>query len=228
VYIQLQLLGDQLHQRSLSGGVSPVSFLLAYAHSSLPVSPSRSQRAREYPSGPTSTHSWTHLYVPSLSLIFAWLAQEGPSTVSLQTSNSWNLAAAEAVGGARYFDSALSTRISLCRSDSPEVTGTLILPTTSRPGPSPTPTTDGSSNHGRIVGGALGGVLGAAMISGVVAYFVVRHRRARGAPSTTDTRGEGEMGQPVPDPRTIETPRLYVSLYSSFLHPYQQWEESCN
>jgi hypothetical protein len=30
MYIQLQLLGDQLHQHSLSGGVSPVSFLLAH------------------------------------------------------------------------------------------------------------------------------------------------------------------------------------------------------
>ncbi|KAN0140940.1 hypothetical protein V8E53_001384 [Lactarius tabidus] len=113
------------------------------------------------------------------------------SFVDSPTGNSWNLAAAEAVG------------------DSPEVTGTLILPTTSRPGPSQTPTTDGSSNHGRIVGGALGGVLGAAMISGVMAYFIVRRRRAPGVPSTTDTRGEGEMGQPVPDLRTIETPRLY-------------------
>jgi hypothetical protein len=47
-----------------------------YPHSSLPASPSRSYMAREYPSGPTSTHFHTHMYVLSLPLIFAWLAQE--------------------------------------------------------------------------------------------------------------------------------------------------------
>ena len=64
-------------------------------------------------------------------------------------------------------------------------------------------------------GGVIGGVAGATLISGVVVWFV-RHRRARRAPSTTDATGGIE--QPMPYPRIIETPRVYVSLYSLFLY----------
>jgi hypothetical protein len=68
----------------------------------------------------------------------------------------------------------------------------------------------GSSNTAAIAGGVVGGVVGAALIAGIVAWFTIRRRRARSAPSTA------YMGQAaVPYPLTIETPRLYVRLIFS-------------
>ncbi|KAN0140979.1 hypothetical protein V8E53_001423 [Lactarius tabidus] len=115
---------------------------------------------------------------------------------SFMDSNSWNLTTAEAVG------------------DYPEVTGSftssplaspLASPTTSGSGSSPTSTSHSSSNRGRI--SVTSGIIGAILISGVVAWFVVRRQRARCAPPKTDTRGKIE--QPVPNPLTVETPRIY-------------------
>jgi hypothetical protein len=50
-----------------------------------------------------------------------------------------------------------------------------------------------------------------AIIVGVVAWFVVRHQRARSVPSTAYTNGQGDemMWQPAPYPLSIETPRIY-------------------
>ena len=73
--------------------------------------------------------------------------------------------------------------------------------------------------------GVIGGVVGATLISGLVVWFD-RRRRARRAPPTTDTTGEIE--QPVHYPLTIETPRLFLSLYSLFLYHHHAWNESCN
>ena len=87
--------------------------------------------------------------------------------------------------------------------------------------PSSTATSQSSSNAGAITGGIVGGIVGVALITGVVAWFVVRRRRARSPPSDTD-RGI-KMGQlvSVPTPPTIETPTFYVSD-SFFPFPQQQ------
>lgn len=90
----------------------------------------------------------------------------------------------------------------------------------------PTSTPQTNSNRGGMEGGFIGGIVGVTLISGVVTWFIVRRRRARCAPSITDTRGE--MEQPTPYPLTIESPRLYVSLYSLSLYRKQVWNESCN
>jgi hypothetical protein len=76
-------------------------------------------------------------------------------------------------------------------------------------------------------GSIVGGIVGATLIFGILVWFV-RRRRARSAPSTTDT--SGEMERPVYHPLTvmIKTPELYVSLYSLFLYHHQVWDESCN
>ena len=83
-----------------------------------------------------------------------------------------------------------------------------------------------SSNHGRIEGGVIGGVIGGTLISAVAVWFVIYRRRARCELSIADTMGKIE--QPVPDSLTIESPRLYVSLYSFFLYRHQVWNGSCN
>ncbi|KAH9066330.1 hypothetical protein EDB87DRAFT_1679074 [Lactarius vividus] len=121
-------------------------------------------------------------------------------------SDIWNASAAQLVG------------------DDPEVTGTstivpistnrgpqsTLTPTTSGSGPSSTSTSHSSSNAGAIAGGVVGGIVGVALVAGVAAWFFIRRRRARSAPSTTYMTGQGgDMGQPVPYPLTIETPRLY-------------------
>lgn len=60
----------------------------------------------------------------------------------------------------------------------------------------------------------MGGLIGAAAIGAVIAFFIIRRRRARSAPSTAYMSGQGgsEMGEPVPYPLTSDTPRLYVSI----------------
>jgi hypothetical protein len=187
------------------------------------------------------------------------LVQEVSSTVSLQVGNSWDSTGAEAEGGSRHFDS-VHTLVFLCRSDSPEVTGSVVMAdaslftysatplasslsstfsptalrsassstfshTASGSASSSTPTSRTSPKRGEMEGSVVGGIVGAALISGVVVWFV-RRRRARSAPSTTDTRGE--MEQPVTyQPLTIKTPKLYVSLYSLTLY-HQVWGECCN
>ena len=54
-------------------------------------------------------------------------------------------------------------------------------------------------------------------MSGILARFIIRRRRARLAMSTSGQGGEGELEQPVPHPVTIETPRLYVRVLSLIL-----------
>jgi len=111
--------------------------------------------------------------------------------------DSWNISAAQSIG------------------DSPEVTGTAsivrvsqstLTPSASGSGSSSTSTSHSSSSSGVIAGGVVGGVVGAAMITGVAAWFVVRRRRARSAPSTAYLSGRGE--KPVPYPLT----KLYDPL----------------
>ncbi|KAN0140944.1 hypothetical protein V8E53_001388 [Lactarius tabidus] len=79
--------------------------------------------------------------------------------------------------------------------------------TASGSGSSSTSTSHTSPNRSEMEGSVIGGIVGAALISGVVVWFV-RRRRARCGPSIADTRGEVE--QPVAyQPLTIKTPKLY-------------------
>jgi hypothetical protein len=72
----------------------------------------------------------------------------------------------------------------------------------------------GSSNTAAIAGGVVGGIVGAALIAAVVAWFTIRRRRARSAPSAVYGDGRGYMGQAaVPYPLALETPRLYVRFF---------------
>jgi len=110
---------------------------------------------------------------------------------------NWNMSLAESVG------------------DSPEVTGSVsVFPistsgasqstqTLSSVSSSPTSTSHSSSNSGAVAGGVVGGVVGVTLIAGIVAWFVLRRRRARLAPSSEYMSGQlGEMGQPEPYPLT--------------------------
>jgi hypothetical protein len=199
--------------------------------------------------------SWVRAFPSDLCL----LVQDVSSTVSLQVGDDWDSTAAQIAGGARHFGS-VHTHIFLCHSDSPEVTGSVVMtsasqfpysptslassslstfsPTASRSASSPTSShtasgsassstsTSHSSNRGEMEGSVVGGIVGATLIFGIVVWFV-RRRRARSAPSTTDT--SDEMEQPVAyQPLTIKTPKLYVSLYSLTLYHHQVWGESCN
>jgi hypothetical protein len=59
-----------------------------------------------------------------------------------------------------------------------------------------------------------------AAIAAAIAFFAIRRRRARSAPSTEYMSGGGEMGQPVPYPLTGDTPRLYdPSDPTTYPHP---------
>jgi hypothetical protein len=60
-----------------------------------------------------------------------------------------------------------------------------------------------SSNTGAIAGGVVGGIIGVALISGFVAWFTIRRRRARSPPSVEYISGqESDMGV-VPYPPNI-------------------------
>ncbi|KAN0140943.1 hypothetical protein V8E53_001387 [Lactarius tabidus] len=144
-----------------------------------------------------------------------------PKWAYIDTSigDSWNLTAAEAIG------------------DTPEVTGTAsIVPSSSirvfQSTLTPSKTASGSSittsashssssNAGAIAGGVVGGLIGAAAVAAAIAFFAIRRRRARSAPSTEYMSGGGsEMGQPVPYPLTGDTPRLYdPSDPTTYPHP---------
>jgi len=115
--------------------------------------------------------------------------------------------------------------------DSPEVTGITqppIAPTSttdSQPTVMPQTTSsslasnssskpEGSTNTSVIAGGIIGGIVGAALITVIVSWFTIRHRRARSAQSAVSIDGEGDMGQAVvPYPLAIETPRFYVRVF---------------
>ena len=137
---------------------------------------------------------------------------------------------ASAIGGARPFCCTHPILFILpSRADSPEVTGSVsIVPTSTNgvsqstltpsvtgSGSSPTSTSHSSSDSGAVAGGVVGGFVAVALVAGVVAWFVVRRRRTRSAPSTEYMSGQlSEVGQQAPYPLTQ---RLYVSLYS-FIH----------
>ncbi|KAH9958294.1 hypothetical protein BC827DRAFT_609932 [Russula dissimulans] len=119
------------------------------------------------------------------------------------TEGNWNLQDAQSVG------------------DRPEVTGSATIIPTATKGSQTTFTetssstsstsSSGTSNTAAIAGGVVGGVIAACLIAGVVAWFVIRHRRARSAPSVAYMNGQGgNMEQTtVPYPLSIESPRLY-------------------
>lgn len=73
----------------------------------------------------------------------------------------------------------------------------------------------------------MGGLIGAAAIGAVIAFFIIRRRRARSAPSTAYMSGQGgsEMGEPVPYPLTSDTPRLYVSIIFFSIVRLEKWRQ---
>ena len=164
-----------------------------------------------------------HRHICAYFLLALWLlAQEISSTVPSQIGDAWNFSVAEAVGGARPFCCSHPILfILLSRPDSPEVTGSVSIVPTSTNGVSQSTVTLGqtasalpstlhsNSDSGVVAGGVVGGFV---LISGVVAWLIVRRRRARWAPSTAYMSGPlGKVGQKAPQPLTQ---RLYVSLYS--------------
>ena len=62
------------------------------------------------------------------------------------------------------------------------------------------------------MGGVIGGIVGVALIAGLVAWFTIR-RRQRHAPSTGYIGGQGSDMGVVPHPIGIERLKLYVSLF---------------
>lgn len=118
--------------------------------------------------------------------------------IDTSIGDRWNLTAAKAIG------------------DSPEVTGTVSIVTTSAKRSSVsasslslTPTQaphSSSSNTGAIAGGIVGGIISVAFITWVVVRVVNRRRRrCYVPPSPTDTSYEwSEMELPVPYPLTIQ------------------------
>jgi len=121
---------------------------------------------------------------------------------TVNASNYWNASLAQIVG------------------DSPEVTGSVpipsptstgnqhtITPGASSPASSST-TTKSGSNAGAIAGGVVGGVIGVALIAGLIAWFTI-HRRRRQAPSAGYVnRQESDMSV-VPFTMGTERPKLY-------------------
>ena len=119
--------------------------------------------------------------------------------------------------------------------DSPEVTsGAPIVPTSTRkdqstisPMPlssispsSSDPSSKSSSNAGKIAGGVVGGLAVAALIAGIVFWFIIRRRRARTAPSS-EFYIDGQSGtrrEAAPYSSTIEALRAYVRLFFSLGH----------
>lgn len=123
--------------------------------------------------------------------------------VPLQIGDKWNISAAQTVGGARPF-CCIHIYIHIpFRPDSPEVTGTASIirvsqstlpPSASGSSSSSTSTSHSSSTTGAIPGRVVGGIIGAAVAIEVVAWFVVRYRRARSAPSTAYLSHRGQGG----------------------------------
>lgn len=139
----------------------------------------------------------------------------------------------------RIFSDKPNIYLILVLPDSPEVTGsastvptstknsqsTITPQTTSSASDSSNSSSKKSSNTGAIAGGVVGGVIGAVIIAGVVAWFTIRRRRARSAPSAAYLGGQDDMGQAtVPYPLTVDTPRLYVRL--SPCHVRGIWEHN--
>ncbi|KAI9455008.1 hypothetical protein BJY52DRAFT_1213484 [Lactarius psammicola] len=131
-----------------------------------------------------------------------------------QIGDNWNISEAQRVG------------------DSPEVTGTAPIVTTSTSkvtqstitpdtSSSSTPISDHSSNTGAIAGGVVGGVIGVALIAGVVLWFVIRRRRARSVPSAPYEDPQGSEKEKLPPhPLAEGTLKIYVSAYSLFFIPF--------
>ena len=222
---QLLYVVVQLHYQSTSWNVRLRSTLLAYMLDLL------SQLSRAGSGWHTSTTVGIHRHICATSpLLFACFPKKISSTVILQIGDSWNISAAKLVGGARLRRFYVHTRLILSYQDYPEITGTTaIIPTsTSKAAQTVTSSTSlfSTSTVGAIAGGIVSGILGVALLSGVVAWFVVRRRRARSAISSIfSSDQEGELEQPASYPLlTIETPTtLYVSIYFSILVPKLIW-----
>jgi len=89
-------------------------------------------------------------------------------------------------------------------------------------GPTTTTTSNGTSNNsntGAIAGGAVGGVVGLGIIAGVLAFFLMRNRRTKSAPSAEYNTGyyggpasDAPLNTPPPMSQhsyTNQVPRLY-------------------
>ena len=105
--------------------------------------------------------------------------------------------------------------------ESPEVTGSAsIVPTSTSSGQStvtPKTSLSGGSDTGVIAGSVVGGVIGVALIAGLVTWFTIRRIRARSAPPAEYSSGQGSDMAVVPYSQDTRMPKLYVSLF--FFHP---------
>ena len=219
---QLLYVDGQLHRESYSRNVSPVSFLPSYMLNSSLSFP------QPVPAG-TRIPKWAYLdsSVRTFPLPIYFLERQySHRSVTCGTSlcrKPWE------VGG----PSAVHTHILMFppRQDSPEVTGTASsfpMLTSAIPQSTETPgtaslTSHNSSDAGAIAGGILGSLLVVALIVGLAAWYLIRRRRARSAPSTAYLSlhgGEFENWHPMPPPSyppTVASPSLYVSSVSFFL-----------
>jgi hypothetical protein len=169
--------------------------------------------------------NWAYLDIPAVRSSHRPFPLPSPFTFSPQ-SGYWNATAAQVIGGA-YFDNEPHLICILnSATDSPEVTGSASVSsslvgggTTTTPKiTSPVSSSShSSSNTGAIAGGVVGGIIGVALITGFVAWFTIRRRRARSPrPPSVEYFGgqESEMGVAalVPYPPNIGR-KLYVSPF---------------
>ena len=101
-----------------------------------------------------------------------------------------------------------SAYLSLSYLDSPEVTGTAST------------VSHHSSDDGAIAGGVVGGIAGAALITGIALWYILRRRRDRSVPlesmkfRTVENRQSTQVSTPLSSTLANEAPKLYVSVYS--------------
>jgi len=109
----------------------------------------------------------------------------------------------------------------LAVTDSPEITGsasnvltsTRASQSTFTPQTTPSPS-NSSSKGGTIAGGVVGGIAGAAL-AGIMAWTIIRRRRARSALSTVVIDNQSDLGRgAVPYSIVADVPRLYVRIFS--------------
>ena len=111
--------------------------------------------------------------------------------------------------------------------DLPEVTGSAsIVPSSTSSGQSsitPKTSSSGGSDTGVIAGSVVGGVIGVALIAGLVTWFTIRRIHARSAPPAEPSSGHGSDMAAVPYSQDTRRPRLYVSLFFSPSRSYKAY-----